>query len=257
MANRLAVFIIVLQCFCLGLLLTLLIKPGPNASDVYLPVFTQAIMDAAKDNTVDDVAVLFPINKTNSKIQWQSSADGEWLKVVTWKSQKDFEAYYDPLKEQGEVGTVLPKYPIWVTVVPQVKEFCQRLTYPDKSFRLKQYLGLDPNRRYETFIELWVQEKDLIRPCPDPEINDDVCELQMNHRQAIENSKMENYGEFFDNLVASSYSGSGAPWTRLGYTYDWAYNRRNVGASEYILIPNGRYKVIAGYTTEAYCSDRH
>ena len=56
-------------------------------------------------------------------------------------------------------------------------------------------------------------------------------------------SDVDDYRTWFSNNFAKSYSVSGAPWTRLGYTYDWApandtaNPHKPKGVSEFILKP--------------------
>lgn len=57
---------------------------------------------------------------------------------------------------------------------------------------------------------------------------------------------------FFASLYESSYSLDGAPWTRLGYTYDWGGSSR-FGASEYMLTTGTHYDVQSTSTITGYC----
>ncbi len=216
-------------------------------------IFNQIILDASQENTASDKALLFPINQQNSQLVWKEHNSREWLSVVAWMKNEDYKNYYEELKNTKTIATIPEGVNLWVTAYPQVKDFCKKLDFGDKSFRIKQYLGLNPNRQYETFVSLWVKPEDLFRPCPDPEINDSECNLQQIKGDSPNVKNIGDYSLFFQELIRSSYSQDGAPWTRLGYTYDWKNNRRNVGASEYILVPNGEYIVEKASSTEQYC----
>jgi hypothetical protein len=39
----------------------------------------------------------------------------------------------------------------------------------------------------------------------------------------------------------------------IGYTYDWGNPKSERGASEFILIPNTPYEIVAATPTEEYC----
>ena len=47
---------------------------------------------------------------------------------------------------------------------------------------------------------------------------------------------------WFENNTASSYSTGAYPWTRLGYTYDWADNGTAYGLSEVIIFKGAKVR---------------
>ena len=160
-----------------ALVVTLALERRPESSDLgHSTIFQSVIFDAAQENEVADVARLFPINEFNASLIWQEFDGEKWLSVVAWMKNSDYQNYYQPLQQSGETGAIPKGVSLWVTAHPQVKHFCQNLDLPYKPFRIKQYLGLDPNRRYDTFVKLWVKAEELFRPCPDPEIDDDTCD---------------------------------------------------------------------------------
>jgi len=120
--------------------------------------------------------------------------------------------------------------------------------------RLKQYLGLDPSWQYDVFVELRVDPDDLFRPCVDPQTDDTSCDYRFGDQvPTVEN--IADYRDFYRDLYYKSFRGSvGVPWTRLGYTtYDWGNPGSNVGASEFILVPEAPYTTEAVVPTTAYC----
>ena len=58
----------------------------------------------------------------------------------------------------------------------------------------------------------------------------------------------EDYKEWFDSNIISSYFDGKYPWTRLGYTYDWADNGEEYGLSEFVVRKNSEVKV--AYTVD-------
>lgn len=253
--QRLSRFLVIFGVVIAGLLVALLLRLPTDAGTVptSATIFERAIEDAAQPRAGDISHALQTITPANAALVWRD--DQSWLKVVSWMSERVYQEHYARLVGDPEGGrTPAGKPVIWVTLAPEIQRFCRGLRVDDPSFRLKQRLGLDPNRRYERFVELWVQPQDLFRPCPDPETSDNHCELDFPPGPAPRVKNIEDYPRYFDELVATQYRRDGAPWTRLGYTYDWAYGRRGVGASEFVLAPDVNYRVEASYTTEAYCS---
>ncbi|WP_405357753.1 hypothetical protein [Ruminococcus sp.] len=59
---------------------------------------------------------------------------------------------------------------------------------------------------------------------------------------------------WFENNTASSYSTGSYPWTRLGYTYDWADNGTAYGLSEFIIFKGAKVKVECTYNLEEFAA---
>ena len=89
----------------------------------------------------------------------------------------------------------------------------------------------------------------FFRPSPDPEINDTQAQLDFPENVSTE------YMNWINNLKNSSYGSNGYPWTRLGYTYDWAGKSQNhVGLSEYVIKKGSLIKIHDTVSTAEYCS---
>lgn len=253
--RRLAAYVVSMGMIIIALLAALVwqLHIGPAPAMTPLTIFDRAIDDAAQAGPEDVSHQLQAITPTNANLVWRD--DRHWLKVVSWMSDQAFQTYYAPLVGDPTGGrTPKDKPVIWVTVAPEIQTFCRGLHVDDPTFRLKQRLGLDPNRRYERFVELWVQPGDLFRPCPDPEIDDNQCDLDFHPGVTPKVKNIADYRRYFEALRATLYRPDGAPWTRLGYTYDWAYGRRGFGASEFVLAPDVPYRVEDSFTTAEYCS---
>lgn len=64
-----------------------------------------------------------------------------------------------------------------------------------------------------------VRPDDLFRPCVDPEVTDDRCELDTTGRVATVRN-IPDYRAYYRNQYFKSFFGDGkAPWTGLGYTW--------------------------------------
>ncbi|NRB50504.1 MAG: membrane lipoprotein lipid attachment site-containing protein [Saprospiraceae bacterium] len=183
-----------------------------------------------------------------------------YVPMLAWKDKGDAEKYYAAV---GSLDTFTSNYLTWVTKKSEMIQRTQALKMQRFSgerlaLRMEQLLGLEPRPQKDSsrvFIEIWVKESDLFRPCRDPEISDLSCSLHF--PLGAYASQNTAYDTVYEELVknnerkepptdAPSYW---APWTRMGYTYDWhSGNRSHVGMSEYI-IRQGAIVWIKGKTT--------
>jgi hypothetical protein len=215
-----------------------------------LPIQQQyqlAVKDAAIVEAGENSNRLWAITAHNPNLIW--NADKTRLLVTTWKGR----GVYNKFMKDSTHSPV----ELWVTAAPQVKAFCQSYAHhsdEELNLRLKQYLGLAPDRQYDVFIELWVSPDDLFRPCVDPEINDSQCEIEVSKTFPVV-ANIPDYGLFYSQLYFKSFRAStGVPWTGLGYTYDWGSPQTRVGASEFILKPDSPYEIKQVMTTREYCT---
>lgn len=172
----------------------------------------------------------------NGNLKWKGTKDNRRILVVTFT--KYASTYINKL---GQSDTA--RYgDIWVTVVPEAKDFIDKLnknfSTEDLTLRMEQLLGLPPNSGYSHMAELWVNPGDLFRPAPDPEIFD--CEAELYFRSNTDSSHVK----WFNTTISTIYSGSKPfPWTRLGYTYDWGNPQSEIGLSEFVLKKRSVYEV--------------
>jgi len=220
--------------------------------------YVKAVEDAKEAKASEISNNLWAISKNNQNLSWNSQDE---VLVVTWtypgKYQKDTEI---TLKKDEQ---------IWVTPVPQVKDFCKALPF-EQSLRLEQYIGLPPHNGKTEFVEIWVNPSQIFRPCKDPEINDTSCSLEFPENVSSEHK------QWFEKIEKSSYvptkSGlPGYPWTQLGYTYDWGSIEselvakevaekdgkdiavKEVGASEFVIKSGSLVKIKSIHRTRDYC----
>ena len=212
---------------------------------------------------------LTPLLPSTEGLVWN---DRGQVLMVTWTRRQYFA---DPdTYRRGEPFRLAVD--TWLTAVPFVRDFCRSLGLEGRmlSLRLEQRIGLPPGRGKDAFLEVWVDPADIFRPCPDPEIADREClvEIPLVGRDPDRRpwdcsiDKPQVSGRFVavdpEHLLwmcsnwATSY-GNGElfdnyPWTALGYTYDWGNPEDPRGPSEYVspagsevvfqsLIPTGLY----------------
>ena len=222
--------------------------------------YIEAISDAAVPTPAKIDDRLVPIRRDNTALRWETEAADSRVKVVSWMSESAFQRFYSQPEELPADKTAPPNWGtvMWVTAVPQVQDFCRSLGTRDTvaiTSRLLQLFGLPPTGQNARFVEMWVSPKDMLRPCPDREVDDSRCEVDTA-------SDVDDYRTWFTGNYAKSYNASGFPWTRLGYTYDWApaddkaNPNKPKGACEFILRPGTPYTITGRYTTAEYCGRR-
>ena len=194
---------------------------------------------------------LVAINAENQNLIRKTIEGEEHILVVTWVAKNYYPGLFPQKQNNGP-------YIIWVTCVPQLKDFCSQKEISDDglNLRLEQVLGLPPREsvpedsRKKLLVEYWVKPGDLVRPCPDSEIDDSSCGLNMPADTAMW------YREWFHRNQTSTYCEScniPYPWTQLGYTYDWGPSEDHVGMSEFLLVANSTFYVNSVNETAAYC----
>ncbi len=199
--------------------------------------YLSAIDDAIYADSEEVAADLISITTDDARVTWQGDGEEARVLVVTWTLYPDS---YAP----GE--TVTAKWgDLWVTVSPELKE---RLVDAGDTtnLRVAQLLGLPPGSAHSHFAELWVRPADLFRPCPDSEITDSACVL------ALPQDAEDWYVTWYEHTVFTSYFPPAYPWTRLGYTYDWARGADEQGLSEFVLKQGASFVVKSLETTQEY-----
>ncbi|RXK84988.1 hypothetical protein EST62_07980 [Chlorobaculum sp. 24CR] len=206
--------------------------------------YRAAVADAAVAEPSEISRNLVAIVPSNERLIWKNRNDSlnTRVLVVTWTN---YNGYDDKV---GQPVTVSRE--IWVTTVPEVKNFCKQHE-PQSSLRLEQLLGLPPNNGKTRFVEMWVRPADLYRPSADPEITDSEAETDFRTpNKFIEVS--DEFKKWYNDLKAQSYGENGYPWTRLGYTYDWGKEKNHVGMSEFVILPNSTVEINSVSSTGEY-----
>ncbi|WP_009631349.1 hypothetical protein [Synechocystis sp. PCC 7509] len=234
-------------------------KNDPKLRQELKKLLDRAIKDA-ENPTTDEISSNLWALSTNqqSKIRKTRIKDGkiEFL-MVTW-------LYVDKNKVSELSNQKGKKYSfsnyVWVTAVPQVQEFCHSCKglavdipgYIMLPLRLQQYLGLRLENVKTHFVEMWVKEDDLFRPCVDEEIHDFSCSV-------LPTNTLKNY----PGLIDRSNRDRSYPWTGLGYTYDWGNSQKpHIGASEFVIKKTNQKKQVeveidSITPTEKYCSNQN
>lgn len=222
--------------------------PAPSPSPTRTPL-PRAYLDAVRDaQTAEPQEIsrnLVAITETEAGLRWQGAGDDRRVLVVTWTNYQGY---------KGKEGQHLPLPSIWVTTVPELKNFCGRLprAFRNRTLRLEQLLGLPPGKGNTIFVEMWIKPADLFRPSPDPEIIDHEAVLFPPTSRFLE--VKPEHTVWFDDWRQHAYTDAiPYPWTRLGYTYDWGNRRSEVGLSEFVAVKDTDAIVESVKPTLDYC----
>ena len=261
---KINLLIIVSKIFAVVCLILFILVTNPLLVNADVaPEIEQAYQEAIKDAEVPEYSEIYKnltaITEDNPNLVWEGVPEKSRLKVAQWTNHK-----YTLNKDEPQ------KVDIWVTVVPELKNFCTQYVNAggkDLSLRLKQLLGLNPNWEYSKVVEMWVDPKFLFRPSPDPEISDQEAGLTSpfsdrflkvkEKHQLWLNAKRNNS---FRKDATGKYDDNAQPWTALGYTYDWGNPQTEVGLSEFVIEGNpeqlaelSSVEVISITPTVQYC----
>jgi len=226
--------------------------PAPSLNEV---AFQAAVGDASSQSAANVYDRLFALNDGNPDLVWRNPAEKRQVKVVSLMSQASYDKYY-----RNTPGGVTSGVYAWVTLAPQMQAFCRSTGLSGDALkdRLREHLGLVPDRPYDMFVELWVDRSDLFRPCPDPEPDDTACNVAFPVANGLPVAPtvkgVDDYLAWFNGTYAWAYAPGGAPWTRLGYTYDWSPDTPKFGASEYLITKGAVWEVAGAAPVDAYCA---
>jgi hypothetical protein len=183
-------------------------------------LYENAVIDAMVAEE-DEIMPLVAITHDSDMVEWNES--GEKVLMVTWHKYPG--SYITGTEANLKWGEV------WVFSEKEMQSWYDagNLNVEDEILRLEQLIGLPPGKGNTHFTLMWVSPDDLFRPCYDNEISDTTAGL------AFAGDADGEYIAWFNNNIISSYFPAAYPWTRLGYTYDWAENGHEYGLSEFIV----------------------
>ena len=183
--------------------------------------------------------ILEAITVDNTNLTWRTNPDTDTREVLVASYMKvgDATNYY----HVGQYSS-LQYAEIWVTLVPELKNFCRNYAGTNIYLRLKQLLGLPATSLNDTIVEFYVNPLYLLRPSRDPEITDQEAEVSFRTNTPYADKVSTNYNAWFQSTIESRNYGmtngvwNAWPWTQLGYTYDWLKTGNNiVGLSEFVI----------------------
>jgi len=207
----------------------------PETPPSMVQLYQNAILDAMVADSSEVVDTLWAISSNNSSLQWKTINGKNYVLLASFMRYPSSYPVGDSITNTwGES---------WVFIPQQMKARIGSSfsSESDTTMRICQLLGLPPaNETSNTHIaEIWVSPDDLYRPAGNPSIT------PTSSGASLLDNVSTSYGEWFNNYIIFAYyrslSGDSAyhyPWTRLGYTYDWNPESKEVGLSEYVVRPN-------------------
>lgn len=203
-------------------------EPSKTLEELY----ADAVNDAVFADE-DEILPLVSLNQGDPMTTWR---DGKVL-LLTWHNYPD--SY--PEGESVTIGWG----PVWTFTDKEIashsKEFAD-----DPETRLKQLIAFSPDSEHSTVTGFWVDPKNVKRPAyqTDPTVGDMTNDFGENVD--------EEFKAWFDDNILGSYFYGEYPWTRLGYTYDWADNGTEYGMTEFIVESGAEVRVEFTETTEEF-----
>lgn len=117
----------------------------------------------------------------------------------------------------------------------------------DWELRLKQLIGLPPSTEYTHVSAFWVDIEEVIRPAYQPDVTKQMS------AELLDGSELGAHKPWFDDNAEYSYAeDTPYPWTRLGYTYDWAEGSDEYGLCEFLILADSVIEVEWTKTTDEF-----
>ncbi|MCI8681384.1 MAG: hypothetical protein HFH50_00035 [Lachnospiraceae bacterium] len=207
---------------------------GGEAAKSPEDLYRDAVRDAAFADD-DEILPLVSLVESDPMTTWQN---GKAL-LLTWHN-------YPESYPEGETVTI-QWGPVWVFTDKEIASHAEELQKADDAeARLKQIISFAPDSEHSTVTGLWVDPKNVKRPAyqSDPTIED--------MSNSFDENVDEDFKSWFDDNTLWSYFYGEYPWTRLGYTYDWADNDTEYGMTEFIVEDGAQVTVEFTETTEEF-----
>lgn len=215
--------------------------------------------DAAYQNAITDAAIaqnreiysqLTALTDADPDLKWWFDGATTRVLLVTWTGWDGY------LGQEGLDMTM--GIDVWTTPFPEMRDFAANRqdllsSATALNLRLAQVLGLPPDTSKDYVVEMWVDIQDIFRPSADPEVTDTTAELQTPRSDAFTSVSLAHQ-QWISDLQAVSYGPDGYPWTRLGYTYDWANPNNPVGFSEFVVRQGAQVRIHSVQTTLEYAN---
>lgn len=205
--------------------------PAPTNAELY----ARAMADAMITDSSEVSHELLRIKPDNAALQWKTINGRSYVLMAT------FMRFPSSYPEGDSITNTWGES--WLFAPSQMKGRVGPgfQAGSDTTLRVCQVLGLPPvNPKTNTHIaEIWVPASQLYRPAGNPDITTNTTNA------ILVNNAPVSYAGWFNSYIIFAYYRplQGAtdfhfPWTRLGYTYDWAPGANEMGLSEFVLQPN-------------------
>lgn len=221
---------------CLALALALLCGIPAQAAGTAEELYAQAVEDAKSIEPEELLPLKTTLTRDDPYAQWNK--EGDRVLVCTWNDT--------PADYPDGAAVTVGEEPVWTFSPAEFEAWYATNAdgVEDWELRLCQLIGLPPGTGYTHFTTLWADPSDLLRPAFDPDVTTNTMGRELTGE--------DWYQSWFEDNTAASYGADGYPWTRLGYTYDWADNGTEYGLTEFILPTGAEATVERTVTTQEY-----
>lgn len=200
-------------------------------------LYAMAVRDAAIAEE-HEIKPLVSLTKQDPLVTWD---DQGRVLLCTWHSYPD--SY-----PEGETVTAEWGY-IWTYTDKELATHAGELAKSeDAVMRMRQLISINPNKTHSTVTGLWVNPSDVIRPAYQPDAAKGSMTTAFPKGEEIE----ESFLSWFNQNILDSYYYGNYPWTRLGYTYDWADNGKEYGLTEFLIKKGAQVEVAFTETTSEF-----
>ena len=194
--------------------------------------------EAVEDAMIADQSEIHPlvtITKDSSMVTWNETGD----KVLMLSFHTEPRSY--PEKED----VVLGEEPLRTFTDREIMSEYDKQSHVignNWEKRIRQLTGSGPDADYSHVTAFWVSPEDLIRPAYETDITKQM-KIGFSEEDKAGELYTSWYKKWFDANIIISYFEDAVPWTRLGYTYDWADNGKEYGLSEFLVIQGSAVQV--------------
>lgn len=183
----------------------------------------------------DEICPLVSLTKDDKLVTWD---DQGRVLLCTWHNYPD--SY-----PKGEKVTINWGY-VWTYTDKEIATYADELkTAEDPEMRMRQLIGFAPDSQHSTVTAFWVKPEDVLRPA----YQNNATVGSMSTAFPEDMDEGSEFRQWFDQNILSSYFYGAYPWTRLGYTYDWADNEKEYGMTEFIVNSGSEVEVEYTETT--------
>ncbi|MFI3176508.1 MAG: hypothetical protein R3Y67_03325 [Eubacteriales bacterium] len=194
---------------------------------------TEVTSNAEGDKTLYELAMADSMVAEEDEIYELVTLDA-LDEMVTWDEEGrvlllTYHSYPDSYLEGEDV--TLEWGSVWSFTDKELEAFYEeeKDDVEDWALRLEQLIGLPEGSGHTVVTAMWVDLSDVTRPAYQSDATDGTM---MNY---LPEGVEEEYQEWFDQNILDSYYYGAYPWTRLGYTYDWADNGTEYGVTEFLI----------------------
>ena len=179
----------------------------------------------------DEIMPLVNITRDDDRVIWNGD------KVLMGLVHKYPDSYPDGEDVTLKLGDV------WVFSAGEMYQWINSNSngVNDWQVRMEQLLGLPEWKKYTSVTTVWVNANLLHRPA---NVADPTAAMELTYQPTGDETFDTQFKSWYDSTILWSYFNEiKYPWTRLGYTYDWADNGKEYGLSEFIVFSGAAVSV--------------